>query len=187
MPPSPLPQLPLEVVVPAWAAPLNRTNGLREASFKYNRQLVASTNAEGSPLDMVSEGMGDWRAHPPNCVCAGGRQALLWSLQVFYGDSIAGLPVFQPENWAVWQEFFGAAAGWKAAALGVGGSTVEELTVRRGSWLLASSFLRGSPAWGRSVGAAPSSPAARGPLPASSPAHLPLRCYSGALSLAASV
>lgn len=50
------------------------------------------------------------------------------AFQVWWGDSIAGLPVLQPENWAVWQEYFGA-AGWKAAPLGVGGSTVEELTV----------------------------------------------------------
>lgn len=87
--------------LPAWAALLNLTSPNRSALRTYNARLVAAANASSITYDIA-----------------------------FYGDSLTGLTVLIPDNAMVWGAHFGAASGLRAARLGLGGSTVEELAWR---------------------------------------------------------
>ena len=82
--------------------PFPAAAGARNTSFSYNRKVVAEANASDTVFDVV-----------------------------FYGDSLTGLLVQIEDNEAVFNTFFNSATTpWKTARLGVGGSTVEELTWR---------------------------------------------------------
>ncbi|KAI7846204.1 hypothetical protein COHA_000274 [Chlorella ohadii] len=69
--------------------------------FMYNQKLVADANATGTIYDVA-----------------------------FMGDSVIAYTVVVPAVAAVWDRFWGPSSGLKAARLGVGCSTVEELVWR---------------------------------------------------------
>ena len=87
--------------LPSWAAPLALALPNRATLKAHNARLVAAANASDTTFDVV-----------------------------FYGDSLTGLTVLIQENAAVWESYFGSQTGLRAARLGLGGSTVEELAWR---------------------------------------------------------
>ena len=87
--------------MPPWAVRIPADTINRMFAFGYNTRLVAAANASATTYDLA-----------------------------MYGDSLTAFLKLQPENAAVWDKYFGTAKNWTAARLGVGGSTVEELTWR---------------------------------------------------------
>ncbi|PRW60156.1 Platelet-activating factor isoform gamma subunit [Chlorella sorokiniana] len=100
-PARPAPTKPRLPAMPAWAKLEPHKSWERNTSLAYNRKLAASANASGTVYDIV-----------------------------FMGDSLTSLTLWVAENVPVWESFWGAQSGLSAARMGVGGTTVEELTWR---------------------------------------------------------
>ena len=86
--------------MPDWAQRRPLETPNRNTLFSYNRRLVAAANTSGTVFDVA-----------------------------FYGDSLTGLTVLSKDCAIVFNTFFNSSE-WLTARLGVGGSTVEELTWR---------------------------------------------------------
>ncbi len=146
--------------LPSWARETNALAsyaGGRNMMFMYNQKLVADANATGTMYDVAFMGgcavgcsrrglgpahtsalkrMDGWQPgaatercsaleQPP---CERGVPAL--PLPCHAGDSVIAYTVVVPAVAAVWDRFWAPSTGLKAARLGVGCSTVEELVVR---------------------------------------------------------
>ena len=109
-------------MVPAWVAPRNFSTDYRTTSLDYNVRLVRNANQTKALFDFA-----------------------MW------GDSLTANLLFDLQSAPVWDRYFSKAqAGWTSARLGVGGSTVEELTWRlmEGGEKFAIDPLVGGAGWG---------------------------------------